>query len=496
MKREQIQKKIDQFNFPVFPHMLVEVRKVTADEHSSARDLAETILKDQSLTTKTLHIANSAYYGFYGNISTVTQAIVALGFDSVKNITFGLMAYHTLSTLVDEGLIRRFWEHSLATGVCAELLAEKIGHQPTEEALVAGLIHDVGKLLLVQMYPEEYAEVDLVMKDHELYSYTAEASILGITHAEVGRMMAEKWGLPKTLTDVISRHHQKGWGREQLTDIVSFADFMMQVLPAAGEQDKLERLIHMGSSVLNLKKESIHAVVQVLSERLEEYSRIFEIEVENIGDYSVEKAGETGVPQQKASLTAELPQKDFDVAVLSDISKAMLAGRPQNVIFQMVIEGILRLENADAVMLFLRDKTGKHLSGRMGMGKNAMGLCSVCKIPVISSGSVLARVFHSGRSEFLSAAPEPGDCTAVEQTLFSELEVQSAWLIPLTSRREKMGMLFISWDHPQSPRTGKQMETIQLFANQIALAIVTSRDAEAEDSVTQSRRSRLQLDLD
>ncbi len=159
MNLREIEKKIEEFNLPVFPQMLVQVKKVSSDEYSSAQDLAEIILRDQALTLKILSIANSSFYGFYGKVSTITQAIIVLGFESVKNITFGITAYNNLSAFVKESVVKQFWEHSLATGVCAELIAEKMGYSPSEEALVAGLLHDVGKILLLHLYPEQYREV-------------------------------------------------------------------------------------------------------------------------------------------------------------------------------------------------------------------------------------------------------------------------------------------------------------------------------------------------
>ena len=171
MNLKQIERKIEEFGFPVFPQMLVQVQKVASDEHSSAQDLAEIILKDQSLTSKILSVSNSAYYGFYGKVSTITQSIVVLGFDSVKNIALGLAVHNSLSSFMNDPSIKQFWEHSLATGVCAELLAEKMGYTPSEEALVGGLIHDVGKLLLFQFYPEEYAEVEKRSEDATLMRF-------------------------------------------------------------------------------------------------------------------------------------------------------------------------------------------------------------------------------------------------------------------------------------------------------------------------------------
>lgn len=495
MNIKQIERKIEHFNFPVFPQMLVQVQKVTSDEYSSAKDLSETILKDQSLTTNILSVANSAYYGFYGKVSTITQSIVVLGFDSVKNIALGLTVHSSLSAFMKEPCIKQFWEHSLATGVCAELLAEKMGYTPSEEAFVGGLIHDVGKLLLVQFYPEEYAEVERVLSEHEAYSHIVEASILGVTHCMVGEILAKKWGLPASLTGAITNHHRKTWGANMLTDIIAFSDFMIQTLPSGKGSEKIDQLINLGSTVLNLKKESINAVMQILAERLEEYCKIFEIRVDNLMAYTT-MVEEEYAKLKKSTVSKKLSKKEEEMAILSEVSNAMISGRPQDEMIQMMLEGIIRIEGADSAILFLVDHEKSLIKGSTGLGKNAMEFCSAFSLPLTDDASIIVQSVLSGQRKFFE---KPGDAqfpSSPAQEILSELEVASAYVIPLLIKDKALGAIIVAWEEAQAEREEKELQTLLLFANQASLILKTSAEAKEEKAETKRKRSNLLLDLD
>jgi len=495
MNLQQIEKKIDGFTLPVFPQMLVQMKKVTSNEHASVKDLAEIILKDQSLTSKILSVANSAYYGFYAKVSTITQAIIVLGFESVKNIALGLSVYNGLSSFVKTPSIQQFWEHSLATGVCAELLAEKLGYSPSEEALVAGLIHDVGKLLLVHLCPEEYREVEKVIAEHNAYSYVVEASLLGVTHAQAGELLTRKWGLPGSLTDVVAQHHKKEWGSSILTDIVAFSDFMIDVLASGKEPSRVEQLINMGSSVLNLKKESINNVIQVLAERLDEYSRIFEIRIENLMAYTT-MVEEEYARLKKSTLAKDLSKQEEDLSIIAEISNALISGRPQDEILQMVMEGIIRIEGADVVFLSVVDHEHSMIRARFGLGRNVMEYSLGFSCSLQETKSIITQAISAGETRRYEKQRQGEDTGFVEDALLTRLGVNVACIVPLTMQQKKIGALILGWEADRPVRDENEMRIISMFANQASLVLGTMSAHDADRNKPKRKRSNLLLDLD
>lgn len=495
MDLKQIEKKIEAFNLPVFPQMLVQVKKVSSDERSSAQDLSEIILKDQSLTSKILSVANSAYYGFYGKISTITQAIVALGFESVKNIAFGITVHNSLSAFIEGPYMKQFWEHSLATGVCAELLAEKIGYNPSEETMVGGLIHDVGKLLLAKLFPEQYKEVEQVLAEHEAYSHVVEASILGITHCLVGEMMAKKWGLPDSLVGSIRDHHKKEWGKSLLTDIVAFSDFITHALQSKKGSAEMDNLIKMGSSQLNLQPKSIMSVMLILTDRLDEYSKIFEIRIDSLLAYTTMVEQEC-TELQRSTISKRLSRKEEEMSILTEISNAMIKGRPQDEILQMVLEGIIRTGEAVVAVIFIMEQEKSLIKGKIGLGKNAMQLCSSFSLSLDDDASLLVRSIRLGERHFVKMPGDGRFPSSPDQEILSELEVASALIFPLSIQDKALGALMVAWKTVQTAREDKTIQTLSLFANQASLILGTPNEIEERASRTEPKRSALLLDID
>ncbi len=179
---------------------------------TSAEELNNLIRMDQGLASKVLRIVNSAYYGLPKKVSTITQAVMILGFNTVRNLVMGVSALNAFSgKSIPYGLYReKFWEHSVAVAVTAQTIAKKRMLQmksAAEEAFIGGLLHDIGTLFLDCYFPVQYAVVMAYADKEEKHCCVAEQLILGLDHAYVGRNIAEKWCFPPHLVTMIGSHH-------------------------------------------------------------------------------------------------------------------------------------------------------------------------------------------------------------------------------------------------------------------------------------------------
>ncbi len=190
------------------PKIVQQIFKVTSDPTSSARDLSLLIIKDQSLTAKILKIINSAYYGFNRKIGNVNHAIVILGFDEIKSITMALclMKYYPVeqSRLFNREL---FWKHSIGTAHIARALSSLKMELNCEDAYVIGLLHDFGKVILDQFFPEVFRNALELAAQHKQPLHHVLKESIGIDHAEIGGLIAEHWQLPVPLSNAIRLHH-------------------------------------------------------------------------------------------------------------------------------------------------------------------------------------------------------------------------------------------------------------------------------------------------
>lgn len=218
-------------NLPSVPYLMIEVTKLLDNSNTSASELGLVISRDQGLVAKILTVANSPLYGLPRRVSTIEFAIVILGFDHIKNIVIALSMIEAFKNLTEKSWNKKaFWVHSLVTAAAAKRIADDIGYPKSGEAFTAGLLHDLGISVIQRYFKEEFASICDLVENQQMRYVNAEAQILGITHQEIGSFLAEKWNLPKILSDSMLNHHEpsKNSGDNVLSAIVHLADFMTQ----------------------------------------------------------------------------------------------------------------------------------------------------------------------------------------------------------------------------------------------------------------------------
>lgn len=195
---------------PILPDVATTVLAMSDHPDYSARDYERVIARDTALTAKILRTANSPLFGSNGKITSLQRAIALLGMNTLRSIC---VAVAFQSSLYNRQLNRRFapiyfWQHSMATGCAARVLACIIQSPCSGEAFIAGLLHDIGKLVLSLYLPEELDRVYDLMQAKRISQYQAEQICFdGLTHQDVGRMAAERWHLPPVYASSIAKHH-------------------------------------------------------------------------------------------------------------------------------------------------------------------------------------------------------------------------------------------------------------------------------------------------
>ncbi len=194
---------------PTLPTVVSKMIEMVDNPKTSAASLARLISTDQALTARILKLANSAYYGFSREISTVNMAIVILGFNSVKEMGLSLSVLDVFrNSEADRRFdVSQFWEHSIACGVGARMLARKYYRRLVGEAFVAGLLHDLGKIIVNQYAHEDFTQVMSRVAEKKMDLDAAEREVLGTGHSRIGGWLAEKWRLPSIIVDTIHYHH-------------------------------------------------------------------------------------------------------------------------------------------------------------------------------------------------------------------------------------------------------------------------------------------------
>lgn len=208
------------------PNSVSRITALMNSPSASAAAIAEEISRDQVLAGKVLKLVNSGFCGFRKPIATVTHAMVLLGADVVRTLVLSAAVLDLLDMMTAslEGL----WEHSLGTARASKALAEKLGLADPEELAVAGLMHDIGKVVIAQTFPAEHGQIRQIVESQRCLQIDAEREVLGVTHLDVGMWLLRKWALPAKLVYPIAYHNLFHPSREfaDRTAVVHIADIV------------------------------------------------------------------------------------------------------------------------------------------------------------------------------------------------------------------------------------------------------------------------------
>jgi putative nucleotidyltransferase with HDIG domain len=214
------------------PHIFIEISRVLNDPRSSAIHVADVIGKDPNLAARLLRVVNSAFYGFPAKISTISRAVVILGSRQLSALALGTSVVKIFkdipADLVD---MKSFWEHSIACGIAARMIASYKNMANTERLFVAGLLHDVGRIVIYKYLPDQGREMLLHAQQNDCLLRSAELEVLGFDHAQIGAMLMQKWKLPLILEQALEFHHQPAPSQSFLeASIVHIADILINAL--------------------------------------------------------------------------------------------------------------------------------------------------------------------------------------------------------------------------------------------------------------------------
>lgn len=211
------------------PDVFIHINQLVEDPDSTSDDIARVVSQDPSFTVRLLRVANSPFYGFSSTIETVSRAITLIGTSQIRNLALSTSVSHTFAGLPNALVsMDNFWRHSLYCALAARNLAQRVRKSDPEALFTAGLLHDIGELVIFNRLPEQAkAALSLVLDSgDELPVYLAERQTMGFDHAQVGGELARQWNLPLLLQDCIAFHHDIQQARHCLreTAIVHIAN--------------------------------------------------------------------------------------------------------------------------------------------------------------------------------------------------------------------------------------------------------------------------------
>lgn len=196
---------------PTLPVLFAQLTKMLDNPFVSNKKISELIMKDQAMVSRIFRMSNCALYGTRQEITNLTNAITFLGTETIRNLILQISLVRIFQHADDEipdFSINMFWEHSLGAAYFTNAVVKKLNLPVSDSYYIGGLLHDIGKLLIYQFYPQQFnAIVKKQLKD-DMVDYDAEEEVLGVSHQDIGAFLAEKWKFKKEILESIRDHHK------------------------------------------------------------------------------------------------------------------------------------------------------------------------------------------------------------------------------------------------------------------------------------------------
>ncbi len=479
-------------DFPAIGDHITEISHKTASvDGTSVDELANAILKDYALTTKLLRLVNSSFYKQYGgNITTVSRAVVILGYRQVRMAALSLLLFEHINDRPQAALLKELGARALLSGVLSRRLAAQVEHADAEQSFICALLYSLGRFLTANYLGDEYAEIDTRMKNDGLGEDAASTRVLGLSFEELGLGVAREWQLPKAIQESMRRLEADAEvkaPRDERAALRCLAALSNQVSDTIAETPATERvqaqaaLLQRHRAAVPLRLGQLKEVVAVGLKDVGSYAKAAGVDFRASEFFQLAKAmerEEDGPPGAGGEDTVET--EAFDDAGeanphqgvlngIQDISQALLDNVSLNDILVMVLETLYRGLGFTRVLLFIRDARQRQMTARFGLGNQIDELLPRFRFSLEREQDVFARAVQ-GQQDLIHTA---GDRRHGELPDWyrARCSPHTFALYPMVVNRVCLGLIYADREDGARPITGNEQNYLNTLRNQATLAI-------------------------
>lgn len=468
-------------DLPTFPQIAHRLLEMTEDSTKSLHDVARVIERDQALTAKVLRVANSAMFGCKRQIRTIEHATVMLGMSNVRKYALTISVFGTRgsgSAVTDYENKRRTWVHAMAVAVLARLVAREFGCDNVETAVVAGLIHDIGKVVLEILRPGEYDRVPEVAREEQLSIVAAERRVFGTDHCALGAELGHRWNLPPDLVTVLERHHDHtcvtSAAPNQLAPVhlVHLSNFLCHQIGLADHPNLPGEVVDVtGWAKVGVSVPDLVSLLGDVQSEIEQSIDYFDLGPVNLAEYcdAMDEANQRLVVEGLASenVQRQLRRRIADLMLVTDEVLSMRAEASVDDLLVQVAEGPLAQLDYDRTVIYLVDRGRTRLIpyAVYGTGPDATALPALAVDDV--TDPVIASVLEGGARRLRARH----DYRAGQSALLDLLEPGSCGIVPLRVEGAVVGFTLVDNRAIGAPITDSDVHILDTIGKQINMVL-------------------------
>jgi len=443
---------------PAMPQILVRLIEHLQADDLGMPELAALISKDAGMTGKLLAVANSsAYQRHYRNVN-LEQSLVALGTDMIKTLVISDSVFQTFNNFPHSGStdLRAFWKNSLATAVIAKEIARAVEYPHLEEAYLAGLLHNVGRLALLATAPKEYAFNFTARDDEDLCA--VEQRTLQITHAEAGAWLIERWQLDSFLADAVLYHHEA-------SDRLESAHPLIRVLRLAhvlSSHADNEALVVEAAALCGIDGEQAAQMLAGAARQVEKAAAHLGIDLAGADDIPAPPAF---APPALDPVQQRLSEEVRNMVLVSEVGQSFARQQGESGLLEAMTRSARILFDFGNAVVLLENPTGHALVGAPTQGSQRIAEFAV----PLAKGGPIAKSALERRPAFIQRDGEP--VGLAEEQLLRMLGTDSLVCVPLVAGARCLGVLIggvATWQIPYCQRRERFMQS---FGAQAATAL-------------------------
>jgi HD-like signal output (HDOD) protein len=444
---DQIEKMGD---LPSLPQTLLNIQTVANDRSSCADDLAACILEDQALTMRVLKVVNSAMFQRRNleTVRTVRRAVIVMGFNTVRHLALGLSVFDMMSKLSRSPHLAVIAQHSLVTGGFAQMLAESSGKISPEEAFVTGLIHDIGKTVLIECSP---SDMDRVLTDVSAGDdpHNAERRYFGISHERAGRRLAGRWSLPVELQNVIGEHHDidplnPPRNLDPLLATIVYANAMAHFTCLDEDRLRENKIMRRAGRVLGIPSSKLEELYGRVAEVLEDLAGCLGFDLGDLGDYGavVNVPGSVNVAPRQMS-TEEIARRTAEqLELYKQVGQGMARGEDPEELIRQILAGAVQVLGFERVVYLQADRGAGQLKAVRWAGLEVRQLAEGLTIPLQREAGALARAYLEHTTVHVPQAHSDAYGDLVGRDFLERADCAGFAVVPVPTHDGAAGVLY------------------------------------------------------